>query len=326
MNTKIKFLILIMLILLVSVFSLIMALDLKDFMTSKEIVLIFKLPKMITAIFCGGILSLCGLLLQNLLKNPLAEPHILGIQSGSSFFIIVYILLLSFKIDFNFISDSFSYWPFLFSFVGSLISTFLLVLAFRFVGNVNNVLIVGIMLSVFFSSMTSFVSQWLESQGIQAFINWSYGSFENTYGNQLYVLSFMALSFLLLVFYFRKDFDLYSLGELTAKSLGLNTKRLELIIIFSSSIMCGLVCALSGPIGFVGFIAPHIAKKYFKISNFSVLSPGSFLMGSLIALCMQFLCDIMAPIPMNLSTVSGILSIPFIMAYILRDSRKYYET
>lgn len=321
---KYKYFFLIILNIALFVSVILISFNLSQINLSLEIVTLFKIPKAATAFFSGGILSLCGLLLQNLLRNPLAEPHILGIQSGSSFFIILYIFLVSRYPNSDLLINSQFSLPFIFSLFGALISTFFLVFTFKLVKNNNNILIVGILLSILFNALTSFTTQWLESQGVQAFLNWTYGSFENASTNELLLLMCCSLILITILLFFSKHLDLFSLGERTARSLGLDTKSVSLLFIMITSICTGLICSLCGPIGFVGFISPHLAKILFKTGRHSVLILGSYFSGSAVALCLQLISDLFSPMPINLSTVSGILSVPFIIIYILKENKKRY--
>ncbi|MFY7742141.1 MAG: iron chelate uptake ABC transporter family permease subunit, partial [Flavobacterium sp.] len=217
--------------------------------TSWEIILWnFRLPKAITAILVGIGLSISGLLMQTLFRNPLAGPYVLGLSSGSSLGVAFVIMGAGFLPSFL-ISD---YGIVLASSLGSFLVLLAVLLVSQKLRDTMAILIVGLMFGSFTSAIVSVLSYFSTAQELQKFTFWSMGSLANLPWNSILILAICCVVGLVLSIFSIKPLNALLLGENYAKSLGLNFKKTRFIIIFATSILAGSITAFAGPIAFVG--------------------------------------------------------------------------
>jgi len=257
----------------------------------------YRVPKAITAILVGSGLSISGLLMQTLFKNPLAGPFVLGISSGSSLGVAILIMganLLGFSAiglsNFNMA-------------IASGIGAFLVLLSViaisKNVRNTASILIIGLMFGSITSATISVLAYFSSAEELQQFLFWGFGSLGNLTWQELGLFfSFYLIGMLLLIFVI-KPLNSLLLGENYAKSMGVNIKKTRLILILITAILTGIITAFSGPIAFVGLAVPHLAKMILKTSNHRILLPATFLIGSIVML----LSDAIAQLPNSAYTL-----------------------
>jgi iron complex transport system permease protein len=283
---------------------------------SRMILLESRLPRTLTAVLAGAALSVSGLFMQTLFRNPLAGPSVLGVSSGASLFVAiltmsgVFQVVTSMHLVFGGI-------------IGSLLVLLVLVMIAKKFRDLTSVLIVGIMLSFFTSAIVSFLSSIASTSGLKAFVFWGFGSFADLGSSQLSYFSIPVLLCLLATPFFMKGLNALLLGESHAKSLGVNPLKLRRNLIFITGVLTGTVTAFCGPIAFIGLAAPHIARFVFKTANHRTLIPASLILGSLIAL----LCDLIARLPgtdyaLPLNTVCALMGAPVVIYLIFKGRNK----
>jgi iron complex transport system permease protein len=287
--------------------------------TWEYIIFNYRLPKAITAVLVGIGLSISGLLMQTLFRNPLAGPYVLGLSSGSSLAVAFVIMGASFlptAISNYFISP---YSIMIASCVGSL----LVLLTVLFVSNKMRdtmaVLIVGLMFSSFASAIVSVLTYFSSAQELQKFTFWSMGSLGNLSWTQIVILFVAVLFGLLLSIIKIKPLDALLLGENYAKSMGVNYSNTKLTIIIATSILAGSITAFAGPIAFVGLAVPHITKLVFQTSKHYILFFGTILFGGIIML----FCDIASQIPgtniiLPVNAITSIVGAPVVIWLLVR--------
>lgn len=275
----------------------------------------FRLPKAITAILVGIGLSLSGLLMQTLFRNPLAGPYVLGLSSGSSLGVAFVILGSSFLPSFL-VSD-------LTIVLASSIGSFFVLLAILLVSqrlrNTMSILIVGLMFGSFTNAFVSVLSYFSTAQELQKFTFWSMGSLSNLSWNAILILSFCCFLGMFLSFVSIKPLNALLLGENYAKSLGLNFNKSRLIIIFATSILAGSITAFAGPIAFIGLAVPHLAKLLFQTSNHYILFWSTVLLGAILML----VCDSISQLPgsdytLPINAITSIIGAPIIIWLLVR--------
>ncbi len=287
--------------------------------TWQYIILNYRLPKAITAILVGIGLSISGLLMQTLFRNPLAGPYVLGLSSGSSLGVAFVVLGSGFLPAFLSTLLLSSYGIILASCMGS----FLVLLAVLFVSqklrDTMAILIVGLMFGSFSSAIVNVLIYFSTAEQLQKFTFWSMGNLGNLSWTSISILSVSVFIGLLLSFFSIKSLDALLLGENYAKSLGLNYKKARLIIIFATSILAGTITAFAGPIAFVGLAVPHIAKLVFQSSNHRILFWATLLFGAIIML----LCDIISQLPgsdytLPINAITSVIGAPIVIWLLVR--------
>ena len=290
--------------------------------TWEYIIINFRLPKAITAILVGIGLSISGLLMQTLFRNPLAGPYVLGLSSGSCLGVAFVILGAGFLP--NFLAEILlsSFGIIIASCLGSLSVLLLVLLVSSKLRDTMSVLIVGLMFSSFAGAIVSVLTYFSTAEQLQKFTFWSLGSIGNLSWNNIIFLSNAVLIGLLLSLFSIKSLDALLLGENYARSLGLNIKKSRLIIIFATSILAGSITAFAGPIAFVGLAVPHLAKLLFQTSNHKILFFGTILIGAIIML----FCDMVSQMPgmdftLPINAITSIVGAPVVIWLLLSKKR-----
>ena len=282
----------------------------------------YRLPKAITAILVGIGLSISGLLMQTLFRNPLAGPYILGVSSGASLGVALVILGSSFMPLFiqNVLQSSVSI--LLAAGFGSFLVLLLIVFIAQKLKNTLIVLIVGVMLGSFTNALVSLLSYFGKADELQKYIVWNLGSLAHLSTENILSVAFVVLIGFGFSLQMAKALDLLLLGENYAQSLGLPIKKTRLKIIAITGLVTGALTAFVGPIAFIGLAVPHIAKMIFKTSNHFILLISSALLGAISLL----LCDVLSQqllkntvIPINVLT--SLIAVPVIV-YLVFNKQK----
>ncbi len=272
-----------------------------------------RLIKAIVALLAGAALSVSGLQMQTIFRNPLAGPYVLGISSGASLGVAIFILgaplfglsasLLSFGI-------AGAAW------LGA--ATVLAVIAV--VGHRIKDIMVILILGMMFSSGVSAVVQILQflsrEDSLKAFVIWTMGSLGDVTYGQLWILASATIAGLITAVAGVKSLNLLLFGEEYAASMGLDIKRSRALLFTSTTLLAGTVTAFCGPIGFIGMAMPHVIRILFVSADHRILLPGTILGGSAVML----ICDIvskMFTLPIN--AITALLGIPVVVWVVLRN-------
>jgi iron complex transport system permease protein len=290
--------------------------------TWEYIILDFRLPKAIMAILAGIGLSISGLLMQTLFKNPLAGPYVLGLSSGSSLGVAFVILGAGLLPSFlsNFLLSS--YGIILASCIGSFLILLLVLLVSHRLRDTMTILIVGLMFSSFTSAIVSVLTYFSSAEQLQKFTFWSLGSIGNISWQNIGILTFAIAIGLFISLLSIKSLDALLLGENYAKSLGLKIKKSRRMIILSTSILAGSITAFAGPIAFVGLAVPHLSKLLFQTSNHRILILSTILIGAIIML----FCDMVSQMPgfdftLPINAITSIVGAPVVIWLLIRKNR-----
>lgn len=279
-----------------------------------EILLNFRVPKAISAILAGASLSVAGLLMQTLFRNPLADPYILGVSSGASLGVAITMMSASLLPAFWINSG----WGVIASAIIGAALVLLLVIGVSYkLHNAVSLLIVGIMFGTIASSIVSILQNFSNPDAIKLYVLWTFGSLSAVSRENLQMLIPIIGAGLLLAFLLHKKSDGLLLGENYAKGLGINIRSTRILMVLATGILAGSITAFTGPIAFVGVAVPHIARGIFKTSVHKILIPASVLIGASLIL----ICDIITQIPtytLPINTVSALFGAPVIIWIILR--------
>ncbi len=290
--------------------------------TWEYIIVNFRLPKAITAILVGIGLSISGLLMQTLFRNPLAGPYVLGLSSGSSLgvaFVILGAGALPSVISTFLLS---SYGIILASCLGSFSVLLLVLLISKYLRDTMTILIAGLMFSSFAGAIVSVLTFFSTAEKLQKFTFWSMGSIGNLSWQNIFILFIAVTLGLLLSLFSLKALDALLLGENYAKSLGLNINKSRRTLIFATSILAGSITAFVGPIAFVGLAVPHLAKLLFQTSNHRVLFWSTIQIGAIIML----FCDMISQMPgfdftLPINAITSIIGAPVVIWLLVRKNR-----
>ena len=279
-----------------------------------EILLNFRLPKAITAILTGAALSVAGLMMQTLFRNPLAEPYILGVSSGASLGVALVTMASGFlpAILMN------SGWAMILAAVigGALVLLMVLGVSFR-IQNAVSLLIVGIMFGTIASSVVSVMQNFSNPDAIKLFIMWTFGSLSAVTWTYMQALLPIILLGLIMAMMLHKRLDVLLLGENYARGLGVSVIQTRFFIILATGLLAGGITAFTGPIAFIGVAIPHIARGIFKTSTHKILIPATMLCGASLLL----VCDLISQLPaytLPINTISSLFGAPIILWIILK--------
>ena len=287
--------------------------------TWEYIIINYRLPKAITAVLVGMGLSISGLLMQTLFRNPLAGPYVLGLSSGAS--LGVAFVLLGASLLPSFLSGILlsPYGIVLASTLGSSTVLLLVLLVSQQLRDTMAILIIGLMFGSFTSALVGVLTYFSSAEQLQKFTFWSMGNLGNLSWSSIIILSICVLLGLFLSLLSIKPLNALLLGENYAKSMGLNFRKARLIIILATSILAGSITAYAGPIAFIGLAVPHIAKLVFQTSNHTVLYWSTLLFGAAIML----ICDVVSQMPgmeitLPINAITSILGAPVVIWLLVR--------
>ena len=282
---------------------------------TRLIVLDIRLIKAVVAILTGMALSVSGLQMQTLFRNPLAGPYVLGINSGASLGVALFILgmpLLGIATNstLSSIGTAGAAW------LGSaLILVFVASVSTR-IKDIMVILILGMMISSGVSAVVQILQYLSNEEALKSFVIWTMGSLGDVTTNQLHLMLPAVLLGLVVSVAVIKPLNLLLLGEQYARTMGLNVRRSRYLIFLSTTLLAGTVTAFCGPIGFVGLAIPHIARMLFSNADHRILLPASALCGAVVLLT----CDIISKwLTLPINTITALLGIPIVIWVVIRN-------
>ena len=295
--------------------------------TWTTIVFKFRLPKALTATLAGAALSVSGLQMQTLFKNPLAGPFVLGISSGASLGVALVVLATNTTgmgalfINLGIIGDL--------SLViaaclgAALVLGMVLLISYR-VPDSMTLLILGLLFGYATSAIVSILLHFSDSNQIQSYLQWTFGSFGGVTWRQMVILAPVILLGLVIALLLSKPLNVMLLGESQAQTLGLAVQQTRFWIITSASILAGAITAFCGPIGFLGVVVPHLCRNLFKTVNHKILIPVVAVMGAILAL----IADLVSQLPgsetvLPLNSVTALIGTPVVMWVILHRRSRF---
>lgn len=278
-----------------------------------KIVLNIRLVKAIVALLAGAALTVSGLQMQTLFRNPLAGPYVLGISSGASLGVALFILgapLLGLPSAFSALGVAGAAW------VGAAAVLVVIAIVGHRIKDIMVILILGMMFSSGVSAVVQILQYLSKEDSLKAFVIWTMGSLGDVTLPQLAILAPAVAAGLVLAVVTIKPLNLLLFGEEYAVTMGLNLRRSRTLLFFSTTLLAGTVTAFCGPIGFIGLAMPHVTRMLFADSDHRVLIPATMLTGASILL----LCDIvskMLTLPIN--AITALLGIPIVVWVVLRN-------
>lgn len=287
--------------------------------TWSYIILDYRFPKAIVAILTGVGLSISGLIMQTLFRNPLAGPYVLGLSSGASLGVAI-VIMGSFLLP-EFIAPLFvnDFGILIGAFLGSLLVLLMVFFVASKLKDTMSILIVGLMFSSLTSAIINVLTSFSSAEQLQKFTFWTLGSLGNLNPFQVYLLTGIIGFGIVLSFTIIKPLDGLLLGENYARSLGISIKKTRNISIIATSLLAGTITAFVGPIAFIGLAIPHLSKLLFQTSQHKTLFIATLLLGAITML----VCDTISQMPnqdftIPINAITSILGAPVVIWLIIK--------
>ena len=271
-----------------------------------KIILNIRLIKAVVALLAGAALSVSGLQMQTLFRNPLAGPYVLGISSGASLGVAL-VVLAGFGSSIGIAGAA---W------LGAALVLVVIAAVGHRIKDIMVILILGMMFSSGVGAIVQILQYLSKEESLKAFVIWTMGSLGDVTFDQLAVLVPSIIAGLLLAVVTIKPLNLLLFGEEYAVTMGLNIRRSRGLLFLSTTLLAGPVTAFCVPIGFIGLAMPHVTRMLFRNSDHRVLVPGTVLSGAAVLL----LCDLvskMVTLPIN--AITALLGIPIVVWVVLRN-------
>ena len=277
-----------------------------------------RFPKAVTAILAGASLSVAGLIMQTLFRNPLAGPYTLGVSSGASLGVALLTMLGGVLSTFNLQLATLGL-PVAACLGATLVLLLVLAVSRRVTSNVS-LLIVGMMFGSIAGALVSLLQNFANPDALKLFIVWTLGSLSSVGWEDMQLMLPVLILGSVFVLLSLKPLNGLLLGEDYARGLGIHVARTRLYIVLATGLLAGGVTAFCGPVAFIGVAVPHIARGIFRTSNHRVTIPASAVIGA----CLLLVCDVLCSLfiyPLPISTVSALFGAPVIIWIILKNNR-----
>lgn len=288
--------------------------------TSRRIIMDIRFPRAVSACFLGGALALSGYLLQTFFHNPITGPFVLGISSGAKLTVALVMVFLfgnSLKVSSAALIAA--------AFAGALFSMGIVLLFSKKVNEMSLLVISGVMIGYICSAVTELIVTFADDADIVNLHNWSKGSFSGMSWHNVFALTAVLSVACLVTFFLSKPISAYQLGEGYARNMGVNIRRLRVLLIILSSLLSACVVAYAGPISFVGIAVPHLVKLSLGTKEPIWMIPACFLGGSMFCLVCDLIArTVFAPTELSISTVTAVFGAPVVLWVMAGKKRKKY--
>ncbi|PIV39434.1 MAG: iron ABC transporter permease [Candidatus Omnitrophica bacterium CG02_land_8_20_14_3_00__42_8] len=277
-------------------------------------ILKLRLLRALLAISAGACLSLAGVILQAVLRNPLAEPYVLGVSSGAGLGAVIGLLFISLSIGVS-----------VAAFIGGIITIFLVYKLAKIEGRMSpeNMIIAGIIVNGFLSSILMFFVSNSSSENIHSVVWWLLGNLQVYKIAPVLTLALVSCAGVLISYMFSRELNAISLGEEEAMHLGIDIEKVKITLLLVATLITSLTVSICGIIGFAGLMMPHIARRLVGPDH-RMLLPASVLMGAaFLLLCDIFSKTMLAPKEIPIGVITSFIGVPFFI-YVLKKSRKAY--
>lgn len=280
----------------------------------RSIVLDIRLVRAVVAVLAGIALSISGLQMQVLFRNPLAGPYVLGVSAGASFGVALFVLGMplfgiALSPTLQSLGTAGAAW------IGSAVVLLLVVALARRIKDIMVMLILGIMLSSGVGAVVEIMQYFSSEASLKSYVVWTMGSLGDVTASQLAVLTPVIVAGVAMAIAAIKPMNMLLAGERYAASMGLNIARSRNLILISTTLLAGTITAFCGPVGFVGIAVPHIARMLFCSANHRILLPATILSGVMMLLVGDIIAKYFA-LPIN--TITALMGIPIVIYIVTR--------
>ena len=277
-----------------------------------RIVINIRLIKAVVAILAGAAISVSGLQMQTLFRNPLAGPYVLGISSGASLGVALFLLgapLFGLSPAMSSLGIAGAAW------IGSAAVLLIVGAVASRIKDIMVILILGMMFSSGISAVVQVLQYLSRNESLKAFVIWTMGSLGDVTMSQLWILLPAVAAGIILAILTIKPLNLLLFGEEYARTMGLDIKRSRTLLFLSTTLLAGTVTAFCGPIGFIGLAMPHVTRMIFRTSDHRTLVPATLLTGSVVLL----VCDIVSKLlTLPINSITSLLGIPIVILVVLK--------
>lgn len=271
-----------------------------------KIVVNIRLIKAVVALLAGAALSVSGLQMQTLFRNPLAGPYVLGISSGASLGVALVVLA---GVGSS-IGVAAAAW------IGAAAVLLVIAAVGHRIKDIMVILILGMMFSSGVGAVVQILQYLSREEALKAFVIWTMGSLGDVTGGNLALMLPVVAAGLVLSVAAIKPLNLLLLGENYARTMGLNVQRTRTLLFLSTVLLAGTVTAFCGPVGFIGLAVPHLARMLFASADHRILMPGSMLAGAALLL----VCDLISKtLALPINTVTALMGIPVVIIVVVRN-------
>lgn len=283
--------------------------------TTARIIRDIRLMKAVVALVAGAALAVSGLQMQTLFRNPLADPYVLGVSSGASLGVALFILGapmlgLTGHAWLSSLGVAGAAW------IGAAATLALVAAISTRIKDIMVILILGMMISSGVSAIVQILQYLSAEEALKSFVVWTMGSLGDVTATQLALLLPAVAAGAALSVATIKSLNMLLLGENYARSMGLDLRRSRSIILLSTTLLAGTVTAFCGPIGFIGLAMPHVARVIFRNADHRTLMPAAALTGAASLL----LCDMVAKLlALPVNSITALLGIPVVVWVVVRN-------
>jgi iron complex transport system permease protein len=283
--------------------------------TTHVLVREFRIPRLAMALFAGAGLSLSGMLMQTLFKNPLAGPYVLGINSGASLLIALSLMtsIQFFQSNFGLIGTAL---------IGAFAAGLLMMAVAQRLKSQISLLLVGLMFASFTSAIVSILESFAGAESLKSYTMWSMGSLQQIEFEQLGFISLIFLVGIAASFLLVKPLNMLVIGEKSAGLLGLPIKSIRMFVLLLTALFAGLITAFCGPIAFVGIAIPNLTRILFQTSSHRYLIIGNCFIGAIFLLLTDAFIQVLeGHISIPLNAITSIIGAPFVVFLLMRKLR-----
>ncbi|MBR1387855.1 MAG: iron ABC transporter permease [Alloprevotella sp.] len=287
--------------------------------TTRTILFDLRLPSVITALLAGSALAVCGLLMQTIFNNPLADPSILGVSSGASLGTAIVVLWLGGTLGSGMLAPSGYMLATLFAWIGAGLVIAFLLLCHAVLRSTTAVLISGVLIGFMVTALTALLSFFSTVQGLHSFMVWTLGSFQNVTWDRMWLFATLLCACFLAVSFLAKPLNVLLLGEAYAQNAGFRVRRIRMVVLVITGLLTATVTVYCGPISFVGLFVPHAVRFMMRSSNHRQLLPATLLWGANTAMLCHWLAlwsSQTGVLPVN--TITPLLGVPMALYLIVR--------
>lgn len=283
----------------------------------------FRLPRVIISVMAGAALSISGLMMQTMFRNPLAGPYVLGISSGASLGVAVAVLGTGFLFSSTSISISSAGIVISAAIGAAMVMSLIVFLASR-LNDMLSILIIGIIIAGIIGAIVNLLQFFAQDANVKSFVVWTMGSLSAVSYSDIQIVVPVVLIVITACLLISKFLNILSLGDEFAKSMGVNIKLMRILVFSFVSILAGTITAYCGPIGFIGIAVPHVARWIFNTANHFILIPACFIIGA----CFMLFGDILTHILISgtvlpINSVTAIIGAPFVVWIVLKNKRSF---
>ncbi len=280
----------------------------------RSIVLDIRLVRAVVAVLAGIALSISGLQMQVLFRNPLAGPYVLGVSAGASFGVALFVLGMplfgiALSPTLQSLGTAGAAW------IGSAVVLLLVVALSHRIKDIMVMLILGIMLSSGVGAVVEIMQYFSSEASLKSYVVWTMGSLGDVTASQLAIVAPVIVAGVAMAVAAIKPMNMLLAGERYAASMGLNIGRSRNLILISTTLLAGTITAFCGPVGFVGIAVPHIARMLFRSADHRILLPATILSGVMMLLVGDIVAKYFA-LPIN--TITALMGIPIVIYIVTR--------